>query len=41
MKQPTHAWIAIRAVDLLDRDSDTKNLAELLKPHVHKAAIGA
>jgi len=41
MKQPTHAWIAIRAVDLLDRDNETKELAALLKPHVHKAAIGA
>ena len=41
MKQEAHAWIAIRAVDLLDSDPQTKELAKLLKPHVHKAAIGA
>ena len=32
---------AIRAVDLLDNDSETKDLAGLMKPHVHKAAMGA
>ena len=41
MKQATHAWIAIRAVGLLENDPATKGLASLLKPHVQSAAIGA
>jgi len=39
MNQPTHAWIAVRAVALLE-DADS-GLAKLLAPSVQAAAIGA
>ncbi len=41
MKQPTHAWIAVRAIALLDDEKAEKNLVKLLRPHARKAAIGA
>lgn len=41
MIQQSHAWVAIRAVDLLARDEKTAGLAELLKPHLHRAAVGS
>ncbi|MHC4716532.1 MAG: hypothetical protein ACYS5V_06155, partial [Planctomycetota bacterium] len=41
MKQPTHAWIAVRAIALLDDEKDEKNLVKLLRPHARKAAIGS
>jgi hypothetical protein len=41
MDQPTHAWIALRAIALLDAEKKSKNLVALLKPHAKKAAIGA
>ena len=41
MKQATHAWIAIRAVGLLQEELTTKGLAALLTPHIPHAALGA
>ena len=41
MNQRTHAWIAIRAVALLDDAGDAPDLVKLLKPHVKSTAIGA
>jgi hypothetical protein len=41
MKQPTHAWIAIRAIALLEDSKKSPELVELLKPHVYEAAVGA
>jgi len=41
MKQKTHAWIAVRAVALLEDSGKAGDLLEILKPHVKEAAIGA
>ena len=41
MDQRTHAWIAIRAIALLDDEGKTQNLVNLLKPSVKAADIGA
>jgi hypothetical protein len=41
MKQPTHAWIAIRAIALLEDSKKSPELVKLLKPHVYEAAVGA
>jgi hypothetical protein len=41
MNQRTHAWLAIRAVALLDDTGTAGGLVSLLKPHVQKASIGA
>jgi len=41
MDQPTHSWIAIRAVALLEDTGTEPNLVALLKPHVREASIGA
>jgi len=41
MDQATHAWIATRAVGLLESDDKTKVLAKVLRPHIPSAAYGA
>ncbi len=41
MDQRTHAWIAIRAIALLEDGGESKDLVKLIKPHAAKAAIGA
>ncbi len=41
MNQRTHAWLAIRAVKLLEDSGEVPDLVKLLKPHVRSAAIGA
>ncbi|MEW6410941.1 MAG: hypothetical protein AB1483_00550 [Candidatus Zixiibacteriota bacterium] len=41
MNQRTHAWLAIRAVKLLEDSKEVRGLVKLLKPHVRTAAIGA
>lgn len=41
MKQGTHAWIAIRAIRLLESVNQVPNLIKLLKPHAREASIGA
>ena len=41
MNQRTHAWIAIRAVALLEDEGDCPGLVKLLKPVVKAADIGA
>ena len=41
MDQRTHAWIAIRAVALLDDEGACPNLVKLLKPYLHAAAVGS
>jgi len=41
MDQKTHAWIAVRAIKLLENEGKVPGLVELLKPHTQKAAIGA
>ena len=41
MKKYTHAWVACRAAALLEAAGDAPGLVELLKPHLHHAAIGA
>ena len=41
MNQRTHAWIAVRAIALLDDQGENPKLVELLKPHARQAAIGA
>jgi hypothetical protein len=41
MDQQTHSWIAIRAIVLLEEEGKTKPLVDLLKPHAHKASVGA
>lgn len=40
MKQRTHAWLAIRALGLLESSGQAGELVDLLKPHVASAAIG-
>ena len=41
MNQRTHAWIAIRAIKLLDDKHQASGLVNILKPFTRKAAIGA
>jgi hypothetical protein len=41
MNQRTHAWIAIRAIKLLEDDGSVTDLVKLLKPNVKIASIGA
>jgi hypothetical protein len=41
MNQRTHAWLAIRAVALLEDTGLAPNLVELLRPHVKGATVGA
>ncbi|MCB2191430.1 MAG: hypothetical protein KQI62_07690 [Deltaproteobacteria bacterium] len=41
MDQRTHAWIAIRAISLLESENKVPQLIKLLKPHAKEAAIGA
>ncbi len=41
MDQPTHSWIAIRAIALLEDEGQNENLVSLLKPHAQKASVGA
>ncbi len=41
MNQQTHAWLAIRALALLDELQEIPALVSMLKPHVKAAAIGA
>jgi len=40
MKQTTHTWIAIRALELIGQDRKTKGLAELLTPWVKYSYVG-
>jgi hypothetical protein len=40
MKQRCHTWIALRAIDLIQNDTKTKDLAEVLKPWVKYSYIG-
>lgn len=41
MDQPTHAWIAVRAIALLEDSRTCPGLVTLVKPHVLESAIGA
>jgi hypothetical protein len=41
MNQRTHAWIAVRAVALLEDEGSCPELVNLLKPLVKSAAVGA
>jgi len=41
MDQRTHAWVAIRAVGLLEDLGAAPGLVSILKPHVKEAAIGS
>jgi len=41
MNQRTHAWIAIRAIQLLKDEGSVPDLVSLLEPHAKEAAIGA
>lgn len=41
MKEATHAWIALRAVALLEDQGECANLVTLLKEHATKASVGA
>jgi hypothetical protein len=41
MKQRTHAWIAVRAIALLEDAGTDDGLVALLKPHVAATAIGS
>jgi len=41
MNQRTHAWIAIRAIKLLEEEGSVKDLVNLLKPFTQEASIGA
>ena len=41
MKQATHAWIAVRAIALLEDSGLCPGLVSMLKPHAREAAIGA
>jgi hypothetical protein len=41
MNQRTHAWIAIRALKLLDDIGQVSDLVSILKPFTQEAAIGA
>jgi hypothetical protein len=41
MNQATHAWVALRAIKLLEEEGEAGKLVGLLKPHAREAAIGA
>jgi hypothetical protein len=41
MNQRTHAWIAIRAIKLLEDEGVIPDLVKLLKPYAQEASIGA
>jgi hypothetical protein len=41
MKQATHAWIAVRAMGLIEHDPETAGLFSILRPHIKNAALGA
>jgi hypothetical protein len=41
MDQPTHAWIAVRAIALLEDNVICPDLVSLVKPHVLASSIGA
>lgn len=41
MNQRTHAWIAIRAIKLLEDEGQVPRLVKLLKPYTQEASIGA
>lgn len=41
MNQPTHAWIAVRAIALLEESGICTGLVNLVKPHILESAIGA
>lgn len=41
MNQRTHAWIAIRAIKLLEDEGSVPSLVELMKPYASQASIGA
>lgn len=41
MNQRTHAWIAIRAIRLLEDEGSVPSLVELMKPYARHASIGA
>ncbi len=41
MNQRTHAWIAVRAIALLEDEGNSKRLVDLLKPHARTASVGA
>lgn len=41
MDQRTHAWIAIRAIKLLESEDQVPQFINLLKPHAKEASIGA
>ena len=41
MNQRTHAWIAIRAIKLLEDEGSVPDLVKLLKPFTQEATIGA
>lgn len=41
MNQATHAWVAVRAIGLLEAEGKTPGLVKLLKPYAKAAAIGA
>jgi hypothetical protein len=41
MNQRTHAWIAIRAIKLLEDEGSVSDLVKLLKPNAKIASIGA
>jgi hypothetical protein len=41
MNQPTHAWIAIRAVELIRDEGKTPDLVSLLEPYIKDAALGS
>lgn len=41
MNQRTHAWLAVRAVALLEEDGSVPNLVKILKPYIKSTAIGA
>jgi len=41
MKQKTHTWLAIRAIDLLDKADEAAGLVKILKPRMTSTAIGS
>ncbi|MCP4573703.1 MAG: hypothetical protein GY838_15195 [bacterium] len=40
MQKRTHAWIAIRALALLEEEGETDGLVSILKPRVRESAVG-
>lgn len=41
MNQPTHTWIAIRALELLKDQGEALGLVSILEPNIKLAAIGS